>query len=65
MTEQYLKGQKIKLLHSTDSDPIPDGATGIIRAWHPALKVIEVKWDSPYADRRLNVLVDDDEFMIL
>jgi hypothetical protein len=60
MAEQYRKGDRIELDYSDDADPLPPGATGTVKCWHPALLTIEVDWDEPYQDRKLNVVTDAD-----
>lgn len=61
MTPQYIKGERIEVIRMADPDGLPTGATGTVKAWHPALFTIEVAWDAPHEDRHLNVTTDEDE----
>lgn len=59
-TEQYRKGDRIEVDYSSDADPLPPGATGTVKRWHPALQTIEVDWDAPNDHRKLNITTDED-----
>jgi len=56
----YSPGQRIRLLYSSDPDPLPPGATGTVSAWHPKLMTLAVRWDAPHEARTLNVTTDAD-----
>lgn len=56
----YEPGQRIRLLYSTDPDPLPPGATGTVTVWHPRLYTLGVAWDPPHQARTLNITTDED-----
>jgi hypothetical protein len=61
-------GIKIRLISMQDPDPIPVGATGVVRGIesHAAFgTVIMVDWDAPNDHRKLNVCPPEDKFEVI